>query len=518
MTSWSDAFVPYGPGRRTEPGALEDSALAAALATYKRQVAKRYRILEPEGLERSLPAGQLFISTKVDGELWFLVKRGGEVALCAYNGRVLQGIPATDEAAALLASAGDCLIAGELIAVLGGDGRPRCHHVSKALADPASASALSFQAFDLLEDQGASWQGRPYAQRLARLTELLGKGTKARVVVTTQGDAAAAAGCYREWVATQKFEGLVVRSEQGVTFKVKPTFTLDAVVLAYGERVEGAVSQVRELTVGLLRDDGSWHILGSVGGGFTEDDRVAWHKRLSAMEVPSSFRLANREGTLCRFVEPKVVVEVRCHDLTDTDSSDLPVQRMTLRYEAGKGYSPVAPLPIGSMIFPVFQRERADKVPDVGCVGLDQVYARLPFEARFQTASAEQRPAAEVVRRGVFTKVTKEQTAVRKYVAIATHKANDPAYPPFVVHFTDYSAGRAEPLKTSIRVASSAEKLERHIQAWLEENVKRGWSEVKAGEPVPAAPGEAGQGAPAEPAPAKPTKPRARAKKEKASA
>ncbi len=504
MTTFSDAFVPYGPGKRAEPGALKDAALAASLAAYKRQVAKRYRILEPQGLERALPAGQLFISAKVDGELWFLAKRGGEVALCAYNGRVLQGAPVTDEASALLAATGDCLIAGELFATLSDEGRPRCHHVSKALADGASAGALNFQAFDLLEDQGASWQGRPYAQRLARLTELLGKGKKAGVVVTTQGDAAAAAGCYREWVATQKFEGLVVRSEQGVTFKVKPTFTLDAVVLAYGERVEGAVTQVRELTVGLLRDDGSWHILGSVGGGFTEDDRVAWHQRLSAMEVPSSFRLANREGTLCRFVEPKVVVEVRCHDLTDTDSSDLPVHRMTLRFEAGKGYSPVAPLPIGSMIFPVFQRERADKLPDVGSVGLDQVYARLPFEARFQSASAEQRPAAEVIRRGVFTKVTKEQTAVRKFVAVATHKANDPAYPPFVVHFTDYSAGRAEPLKTAIRVASTREKLDRHVQGWLEENVKRGWAEVKVG--------EAAAATPATPAPA-PAKPKGRPKK-----
>lgn len=492
-----DAFVPYGSGRRTEPGALKDAALAASLVAYKRQVARRYRILDPEGLERALPKGQLWVSTKIDGELWFLVKKAGEVALCAYNGRVLEGIPATDEAATLLASTDDCVIAGELFAVLGGESRPRCHHVAKALADPECASSLFFQAFDLVEDAGASFQGRTYAERLERLNGLLANGKKAGVVITTTGDAAVAAGCYREWVATGKFEGLVVRSEQGVTFKVKPTFTLDAVVLAWGERVEGAVAQLRELTVGLLRDDGAWHILGSVGGGFTEDDRVAWQRRLSALEVPSSFRLANREGTLCRFAEPKLVVEVRCHDLVDTDSSDLPVQRVTLRYQAGKGYSPVAPMPIGSMIFPLFLRERADKLPDAACVGLDQIYARLPFESRFEAASAKERSSAQIVHRAVFTKATKGLTAVRKVVALSTNKADDPAYPPFVAHFTDYSAGRAEPLKTTLRVASTREKLERHVQAWLEENVKRGWSEVKRAEEGARAPASAAAPVPA---------------------
>jgi len=338
MMDWSDSFSAYGSGRKTEPGGLKDSALAARLMAYKRSVAKRYRVIDPDGLEKQLPAGKLWISTKVDGELWFLVKRQGEVALCAYNGRVMQGIPVCEEAKALLSKSDDLILAGELFAPQP-DCRPRCHHVSKALGDGALASGLCFHGFDVVEVAGQDWLGKAYDERLKLLQQLLAGGKQVGIVTTVEGDAAAAAGYYREWVATQKFEGLVVRSEQGITYKIKPTFTLDVVVVAYGERVTNGVGQVRELTMALRRDDGNLHIIGSVGGGFSEDDRVVWHKRLSEMQVASSFRMANREGTLCRFVKPTIVIEVRCNDLVDTDGSDSLIKRMTLRYDEEKGYS-----------------------------------------------------------------------------------------------------------------------------------------------------------------------------------
>jgi len=40
------------------------------------------------------------------------------------------------------------------------------------------------------------------------------------VITTVKGDAAAAASYYREWVAVGKHEGLVVRSEQNITYKI----------------------------------------------------------------------------------------------------------------------------------------------------------------------------------------------------------------------------------------------------------------------------------------------------------
>jgi hypothetical protein len=475
---------------RPELVTLEDAEILSRLQTYKRAVARRYRVLPPEGLEQNLPKGNLWISPKLDGELWFLLKRAGRVVLCAYNGRILEGSGVEIDAEARLEGVGSALVAGELFAALPGvEGRPRCFHVSRALSEPALRAHLSFHPFDLLEEDGRNALGSPYVERLARLRALFPEGAKLGTITSVEGDAAMAAAYFREWVATQKFEGLVVRSEQGLTFKIKPAFSLDAVVVAFGERVVQGVTQnvkeMRELELALLRDDGSLHLLGSVGGGFSQEDRVRWRERLAPLTVPSAFRLANRDGTLCHFVKPEIVVEVRCHDLVDTDGSDVPIQRMTLRYAPGAGYAPLGPLPFVSPISPVFLRERGDKRVDAGSVGLDQVYSRIPFEARF--GAAERTPAVEprVLKRVVYVKEMKGQVAVRKYVALATGRASDSSWPPYVVYFTDYSDGRAEPLKVSLRVAGSQESLDRHIATWVAENVKRGWSEHGAAAPEP---------------------------------
>jgi ATP-dependent DNA ligase len=92
------------------------------------------------------------------------------------------------------------------------------------------------------------------------------------------------------------------------------------------------------MSVALLRDDGRWQLLGAVGTGFSEEDRAEWHGRLSSREVPSTFRLANREGTLSKFVRPEIVIEVRVSDLLESDSWDAPIRRMCPRattHEAG---------------------------------------------------------------------------------------------------------------------------------------------------------------------------------------
>ncbi|MFU8805519.1 MAG: hypothetical protein ACNA8W_17030, partial [Bradymonadaceae bacterium] len=230
-------------------------------------------------------------------------------------------------------------------------------------------------------------------------------------------------------------------------------------------------AQIRELTVGLRRDDGSFHILGTVGTGFSDMERMEWYQKLAPLEMPSSFRMANREGTLCRFVRPEVVIEIKCSDLVSVGSTDAPVRRMTLKYDEKDGWEALGNMPFVSMLHPVFLRERTDKSVDAGSVGLDQVYRHIPFDDRDGQVEEADLPRAEIMRRGVYIKETKGSVAVRKYVALATNKSDvDPDYPPFVVHFTDYSPNRKQPLQTSLKVAGTTDSVDGHIASWLEDN------------------------------------------------
>lgn len=471
-------YADYGAGKLAPADSIDDPILAGKLKKYKKTVAKRYRICEPDVIDKRLPEGTMWLSPKVDGQLWFLIKKDGDVALCAYNGRVLKGVPVVDEAEELLKPVGDVIIAGELFAIPPkGEGRPRVHHVNKALAQGDLGKTLGFKAFDLAEEGDVELLGEPYGGRLERLNAILEGGRRVAAVTTVEGDRAAVSNYYQEWVRSSKFEGIVARSEQGLTYKIKPTLSIDVVIIAFGEAHNNGVAQMRELTVGVMRDDGTFHLIGTVGNGFSDEDRIAWHRRLSEMEVTSSFRLANREGTLCRFVRPEIVIEVKCSDLMDTDSADLPIRRMVVEHVDGN-YATLGIMPIPSMLFPIFLRVRDDKRVDVGSIGLDQIYQHLPFMARHETPKVLALSTAEIVRREVYTKFTKkdESTAVRKFVVVATHKdKEDPRYPPYVAFFTDYSPNRGEPLKTALKVAPSMEDLEIHINAWLTANVKKGW-------------------------------------------
>ncbi len=475
---WSTSFVPFGGGRKAAVGGLADLILLDRLARYKRQVAKRYRVLDAGQIERSLPKGQLWLSPKLDGELWFLVRSGGDLALCAHNGRVLHGIPLLVELAKRLPKGGDLLVAGELVAPIA-EGRPRSHHLATAFGDEKHVRALNFHPFDLVEDNGTDTLSQPYAQRLQRLQELFGvDGT----ITTVIGDAAAAASHYREWVSAGKHEGLVVRTEQNLTFKIKPHFTIDVVVVAYGERLVGETRQLRELSVALVRDDGTYQLLGTVGGGFSEDDRVAWLQRLSTISAPSSFRMANSEGTLSRFVRPELVIEVRCSDLLVSDADDQSIRRMTMGWDATAGWQPLGERVTAVMLHPAYLRERTDKRADAGDCGMTQLTSRVQVDEE-PVSAAVAAGTAIVLKREVWTKETKGLVAVRKYVLVQTNKPGRD-YPPIVLFASDFSPGRAEPLQTMLRSADTRATADRQIAEWIEENIKKGWNPAGSGAPA----------------------------------
>ena len=70
-------------------------------------------------------------------------------------------------------------------------------------------------------------------------------------------------------------------------------------------------------------------------------------------------------------------------------------------------------------------------------------------------------------------------SAVRKLVAWQTNKSVvDPSYPAFVLHWTDYSAGRGTPLDREVRTAPTEALMEEIAALLVEDNIKKGWELV----------------------------------------
>lgn len=476
---------PLGSGGLLSPaGSLSDPELSAQVTGYKRRVAGRYRAISPADI-RFLPKGKVWVSPKVDGQFWCLVIKDGEAVLVSPKGKVISGdVPVLKEirAKVLPRVHGDLMVAGELFALRQG-GRPRVGDVGKALGggENAEVARLGFFAFDLISggDADSPEPSAEYAGRLEVLERLFAGGQRAQAITTeVVSEPDGVQRLFGEWVEGGKGEGLVLRPEDGRVFKLKPVFTLDAAVIGFTEKTDEP-AHVRSLLLALMRENGQFQLIGSVGNIGSDSLRAELYQRLQPSVVDSSYRFASSTGALYRFVRPDIVVEVKMTDLQVEDTSGRPVRRMVLELDGAAGWTPTQLKFGASLIHPIMTRVRDDKTVDPVDVRASQVLERCEIEELNEAVERIERPKSEVIRRQVFAKTVKDKRAVRKLLIWKTNKdKKDPDYPPFVVHWTDFSPGRKQPLQRDVRLAPDEATALALGDDMLKAGVKRGWEEV----------------------------------------
>jgi hypothetical protein len=473
ITQENIRWKPLGTGRQTPPGSIPDPKLAQHIADYKNRVAGKYRSLAPQDITRLLSPGEMIVSPKIDGEIWFLKTGNGDAWLLSPSGKIITNVPATKEAARILGKR-HLLLAGEFYAN-GLPTRPRLHDLHTALggSENAQINRLRFAAFDLLEDgESHDCQRHPFPDRAKRLMKLLASGKLCHSVPFERvSDAKEISDAYERLVTRQAHEGIVVRTSCGPIWKIKPEISIDAAVVGFTERIRGGIG---ELLLALMRPDGNFQLIGRMDIGFKEAERYELSRMLTPLAVQSNYLAASRSGALFRFLKPEVVVEIKCNDLLAIRSSGEPVRRMTLEYQQDS-WQPIRPMPAVSLINAVFLRIRNDKIISPDSVRMSQVTDLVPIETPDITGSI-QLPCSTVLWREVFSKVVSGQLCVRKLAAWKTNKDEiDPLYPAYVVFFTDFVPGRNDPLKTDVRVASGLDKINALADAWLGKNIKAGW-------------------------------------------
>jgi len=470
-----DRWQPFGSGRVAPAGSIVDSALAARICAYKHNVAGSYHGIAPDDIETALPPGPLIMSDKVDGETWFLRFDGQSVSLLSPSGKVVTGIPVTEEARRILGT-WTGLLAGELYAK-SPNSRPRVFDLHAAMGGGTNAQTerLRFAAFDILDDNGTNALSTAYEDRIQRLQAIVAGGTLVHAVsIETLTDPSDVAAAFERIVVQGGAEGIVVHAPGGRTYKVKPEITIDAAVVGFGAGDNG----LHELLLGLLKQDGICQLIGRVRTGWSNNEKKELAARLQPLECSSGYRHVTDHGTLNRWVRPELVVEIKCNDLLVANSRDEAIRRMALEYSDEKDWSPLGPAPAVSMINSVFLRVRDDKRAERPDIRFEQV-ADLVAVRETPIQDLGDLPSSEIVRREVFSKPTAIGSAVRKLVAWRTNKHQiDPAYPAYLIHFTDYSPGRREPLKTDVRVAASLVSLNTFADDWLARKIKRGWELV----------------------------------------
>lgn len=486
-------LTPRASGLRVSGiGAITDPLLGARLMAYKNGTARRFVALSEPEIDTRLAAGEtMYVSRKLDGECTFLVHTPEETLLVSPTGRVVAGSAAAAAARAALnaAKVERTILAGELY--VGTDGRERAHDVPRALADGADGDFwknLRFAAFDLLElttagatEDAIAW---PYPKRYEQLVSWLGTGAGAAGVAIAEKvtGKSAVQECYSRIVTQEGAEGIVVRGEQPVGYKVKPRQTLDLAVVGYVEGRDDKVGTIREVLVAAVRPGGQFHILGSVGTGYSEEQRRQLLVQLQALHASSEYVETNRHYFAYQMVRPELVIEVRVTDFLQEDSRGKPIQQTVLQLNpaggSAKEWQIVRKMGAVSLIHPVFERVREDKLANEVDCRISQVNDFLVLDVDTVAAPVEL-PASTIVRREVYTKVTKGVTAVRKLVVWKTNKEQaDPLYPAYALHFTDYSPGRADPLQRDVRVAQTEERIQALAEGLLAENIKKGWVRV----------------------------------------
>jgi hypothetical protein len=437
-------------------------------------------------VKEKLPACDCFVSRKVDGECTLLLISGNQCCSINPGGTVRMGLPFMQEAIELLGKTKhkQMLVAGELYVARDDERRPRVHDVSRIARQPDSQADLEnlrFAVFDIL-DVDEKPAPNKYADVYKKIESVFKGGSKIHPVETSKAKTVDdVMKLFEKWVDGEGAEGLVVRSDDGGQFKIKPRVSLDVAVLGFTEGTDDRVGMIHDLLVGLMRADSSFHILGRVGGGFTEDQRRAWLSDLKDMPADTNYSEIN-DQVAYQMVRPEWVIEISCLDLISQTTRGSSIDRMVLGFDTPRNaYQSIRRLPLASPISPNFIRRREDKTIRHQDLRLQQLSEIIEVPMIDRDARQLAMPRSEMIKREVFTKTLKGNVMVRKLLMWKTNKETEGTnFPAYVAYFTDYSPNRATAFDRDVRISNSREQIESLYNEMKIENIVKGWAAAGA--------------------------------------
>jgi ATP-dependent DNA ligase len=459
---------------------LADPSLHTRAQDYKRQLSSKMRAVSAQDIAR-IQAGRGYTATrKYDGEMCVIFFDGKKLLSVNPGGTVRWDLPQFKELEAALkkAKVTECILAGELYVRAENFKGLRIHQVVGILRNPKSEEdmdRLGLAVFDVIEADGKKIG--TLAEKYKLLDKWLAKAGELvcvveHVAVKKTDDILE---LFADWVIDKGSEGIVLQSDTSNWYKIKTRHNLDVAIIGFSEGSEDRKGMLHDLLVAVMRDDGTFHELTRVGGGYTEEDRKTIAAEMKRRVVPSDYVAVNNDYVAYEMIQPGPVIEMSCLDLITESSRGGPVNRMVLKWD-GKKYTALSRMPLVSVISPQYVRIRDDKEATVEDVNIRQLTDISNIQAVDKPAEDPAGEPSKLIEREVYTKEMKGNLMVRKLLLWKTNKGDRPEYPEYVVYYTDFSPNRKEPLQRDMRIASTEAAARKHFKRMAEENFIGGWT------------------------------------------
>ena len=463
---------------------IADPLLLGTGTKYEESLSRSFKAVTPAEIStRFGGVKRLHWSEKYDGEgtLLFYDEKVDTVAFAAPSGRARTGMKALIEVAGALKANGikKALFRGEIyLPAAKGKQRHSIADVTRASfsTEQGAADKLALALYDILMLDGKDHRddGGGFDEEWAKLGEIFGED-HAKPVHRARGGWCSGDELAEllDQVLSGGGEGIVVRHEKERDYaKIKPRLTIDATIIGYVEgSFEGKIG-TRTLLVGLnypLSGGTSiFQTLARIGSGIGDKMAVDLLERLKSLKVEAPLLLNDSDGREIHFVKPEIIVEIAGEDWIRNRPDGRSVRTQAYSWDAKKGawsYAGTAECP--RLNFPAFSKLREDKNVEDGGSRISQA-----LETAVPPAKPSVSIEADVVERQVYRK---GKDAVRKFV-LAKRGGEDVL--PYVFCFTDYSAGRKEPLKVATEYAYTEVRARALFDGCIAENVKKGWEKV----------------------------------------
>lgn len=453
-----------------------DKSIAGRAVEYKKRVAGSYLAINGNQIKADMPEGEFFVTRKIDGEMQVVFFNGEDLFTVNGYGNVKTGLPCLEELKNKLKEQKfkTCILAGELH-VDETDGRKRVYDLLKALGMDGNKEQINLSLFDILELDGKQFEGTTYKDKHNKLSEIVGKGTKIGVVqMVESGSKDDLAAVFDKW-NKENAEGVVVHGNFPRIFKIKPKHNFDVAVVGYSESDEKGM--IRSLLVALMTADNTFQVVGKVGTGFNDSDRIAFFNKLSKTHVDSQYIETDSNNVAFHMIKPEIVIEIGCTDLL-TELSNESINNALIEFK-NDSYVINAIMNGVSLLFPVYERIREDKKIDKSDLRWEQIEGIVYIDHKTSQPLLENLPKSEIISCDIYKKEFKGKTMLQKFIVWKTNKETlDKRFAAYVFHYTNFSPDRKDPLDKEIRISNSLDQITQIKNSFIEENIKKGWGKI----------------------------------------